>query len=148
MGLLDEVESLAGGALQHGEGVPEGGVPVAQQSSVSQALLSSLGQHPGGVGGLLDSFRQNGMGSHVDSWVNSEPGQGAPQQLNQQQVQQGVPSSLLGSIAERTGLSQGVVTAALATALPMLMQHMTPGGQVPEQGQLGGMAQGLLSKLF
>ena len=144
MGIFDQLESLAGGAAQQGGGQ----VPAGQQASVSQALLSSLSEHPGGVGGLLNSFRQNGMGSHVDSWVNSNPGQAAPQQLSSQQVEQGVPSSLLGSVAERTGLPPQVVSTALATVLPILMQHLTPNGQVPEQGQLGGLAQGLLSKLF
>ena len=144
MGLLDQFESLAGSALQHGDNA----VPAEQQSSVSKAFVSSLAEHPGGVGGLLDSFRQNGMGGHVDSWVNSEPGQGQPRQLSEQQVQQGVPSSLLGAIAQRTGLPQGVVTTALATALPIIMQHLTPNGQVPQQSQLGGLAQGLLSRFL
>ena len=146
MGILESLQSLAGGGATQNS---EGQAPAEHQASVSQALLASLGEHPGGVGGLLNSFRQNGMGSHVDSWVNSEPGQGAqPQQLNQQQVEQGVPSSLLGSLSQRTGLPPQAVSMALATVLPMLMQHMTPNGQVPEQNQLGGLTSGLLSRLL
>ncbi|HEY0786287.1 MAG TPA: YidB family protein [Acidobacteriaceae bacterium] len=147
MGILDSIESLAGGAGQQG-GEQAGAVPQEQQSSVSRALLTEIQGHPGGVGGMLDQFRQNGMGSHVDSWVNSAPGQGVPQQLSPQQVEQGTGSSMLGSIAQRTGLPPQAVTMALTTVLPLIMQHMTPNGQIPGQGEVGGMAQGLLSKLF
>ena len=65
MGILDQIESLAGSAMQGG-GAQNAAAP-EQQSSVAKALLSSLGEHPGGVGGLLDQFRQNGLGGHVDS---------------------------------------------------------------------------------
>ena len=146
MGILDSLESLAGGASNE---AAAGQVPAEHQQAVSQAFMSSIAEHPGGIGGLLHSFRQNGMGSHVDSWVNNNPGQGAaPQQLNQQQVEQGVPSGLLSNIAQRSGLPPQAVSMALATILPMLMQHMTPNGQVPEQSQIGGLAQGLLSRFL
>jgi uncharacterized protein YidB (DUF937 family) len=154
MGILDQLQSFASGELGGGANA----VAPEQQASVSRALVSALSEHPGGVGGVLDQFRQNGMGQHVDSWVNSqpansEPGQPAPtgqapQALTQQQVEQGAGSSLLGNIAQRTGLPQPVITMALTTVLPLVMQHMTPGGQVPEQSQQGGLAQQLLSRFL
>jgi uncharacterized protein YidB (DUF937 family) len=151
MGFLDQLQSFATSELGGAGGAAS--VAPEQQSSVSRALVSAISEHPGGVGGLLDQFRQNGMSQHVDSWVNSEPGQPAgspqgPQPLSPQQVEQGAGSGLLGNIAQRTGLPPAVVTMALTTVLPIVMQHMTPGGQVPEQGQQGGLAQELLSKLF
>ena len=63
-------------------------------------------------------------------------------------MQQGAGPGLLAKVSERSGLPQGVVTAAMTTLLPMVMQHMTPGGQVPAQGEMGGLASGLLSRLL
>jgi uncharacterized protein YidB (DUF937 family) len=137
MGLLDQVQSMMGGS----------GVSAEQHATVTKELVGAIGDHPGGVGGLLDQLRQCGLGSHVDQVVHSEPGTQAPA-LSPEQVQNNVPSGLLGQISARTGLPPQVVTMALTTALPLVLQHMTPGGQVPAQGQTGGLAQQLLSKLL
>ncbi len=144
MGLLDQLENLAGEA----QGQSAGQSAPGQQAAVSQGLLATLAEHEGGVGGLLNQFRQNGMGQHVDSWTNSEPGQGQPQNLSQEQVQQGMGSGMIQQVAQRSGLPEGAVTAALTTILPMVMQHLTPGGQIPQQSQIGGMAQSLLGKFL
>ncbi len=142
MGILDQIESAVGGSANNG------GEQQGQQAQVGGALMSAISEHPGGVGGLLDHFRQNGLGSHADSWVNTEPGQGTPQPLNQQQVEQGVPSGILNSISQRTGLPPQAVSGALATMLPLVMQHFTAGGRIPAPEETGGLAQGLMSKLF
>ena len=63
-------------------------------------------------------------------------------------MEQGVPAGLLQRIGERTGLPPQVVTTALTTALPLVMQHLTPGGQVPMQAQGTGLAQELMSKFL
>ena len=138
MSILDQLQSLAGGTTS--------GVGQEQQSSVSRALISAVSEHPGGVGGILNQFRQNGLGEHVDAWTNSQPGQPTPP-LSAQQVVQGAGPGLLGDISQRTGLPPQVVTGALTTVLPLVMQHFTPNGQVPQGGELGGLAQGLLSRL-
>jgi hypothetical protein len=49
MGLLDNLESLAGGA-------PSGG-----HASVASELMNAVQQHPGGLSGILQNFQQNGM---------------------------------------------------------------------------------------
>ncbi len=113
-----------------------------QHSSAAQALIQHFDSQPGGLSGLVDHFRQNGMGSHVDSWMSTEPGSQPSQQVAPQQVEQGLGGGALQSIASRAGMSPEVTKIALAAALPMLMSHFAGGsGQLPSQaGQGGGLA--------
>ena len=55
MGLLDSLTAMAGGAS-------------SDHASVATELISAVQQHPGGLGGMLQNFQQNGMGEHVNSW--------------------------------------------------------------------------------
>ncbi|HEY0758882.1 MAG TPA: YidB family protein [Acidisarcina sp.] len=126
MGLLDSIEGLAGGA----------GGQAGQQGGVAQALIQTATQHPGGLEGILNGFRQNGMDQHVNSWVN--PGEN--QSITPDQVQQGMGSSMLGEVAQRAGVSPQVAQMALATVLPMVVSHFSRNGQVAPQSELGSLA--------
>ncbi len=135
MSLLDSLQALSGGG-----GNAAGGDHVA----VTQALVQEADQHPGGLAGLLDKFRQNGMEGHVNSWLSP----GANQNVTPDQVQQGMGSDMITRIAERAGISPTVAKVGLAVALPMLVSHLSQGGQqqVPGQGGLAGMASKLLGR--
>ena len=119
-----------------------------QHSSIMQALFQHFGSQPGGLSGVTDQFRQNGMGSHVDSWMNSQPGE-QPQQLQPEQVEQGLGQQHVDSIAQQAGVSSGFAKMALAAALPMLMAHLSQGsGQLPQQATSGSGLSGLAQNLF
>lgn len=115
MGLLQSLEGLASGA---GAG--------AQQSNVAQALIQTAEQHPGGLAGILNGFRQNGMEQHVNSWVNPGPNQS----ITPDQVQQGMGGSLLSQIAGKAGISPQMAQVVLAGVLPIVAQHFSQNGQV------------------
>ena len=133
MGLLDSMKSMVGG----------GAADSGAHASVASAFFDAVGQHPGGMSGVLDHFRQNGMGQHVDSWQQS----GTPNQpISPQQAQQGLGSGLVDQIAQRSGLSPTVVTGAMAVLMPMVVSHFAASGGA-QGGGLAGMAQGFLSKL-
>ncbi len=122
-----------------------------QHASIVQSLLQHFSGQPGGLSSVTDQFRQNGMGNHVDSWMNSQPGQ-QPQQLQPDQVEQGLGQQHVDAIAQHAGVSSGMVKAALAFGLPMLMSHLFQGsGALPQQatsgGGLAGLAQGLFSRI-
>jgi uncharacterized protein YidB (DUF937 family) len=135
MGLLDSLQALAGGGEQ---GSPQ----ATDHSAVSKAFLQEADQHPGGLSGLLNQFRQNGMDQHVNSWI----GQGQNQSITPDQVQQGAGTDMIGRVAERVGISPGIAKVALAAALPLLISHMSQGGQqtMPSQGGIGS----ILSSMF
>ncbi len=120
-----------------------------QHATAAQALMQHYDSQPGGLSGLVSQFRQNGMGGHVDNWMSSQPGAQPAQQLQPQQVEQGVGGDALQSIASRAGMSPEMTKIALATALPMLMSHLSGGsGQLPTQASQGGGLAGMAESLF
>ena len=141
MGILDSIEGMAGQAMGGGM---QGG---SEQGRVAGGFLQSASEHPGGLGAIMDMFRQNGMGQHVDQWST-----GQNQQATPEQVQSGLGGTgLLEQTAQRAGVSPEVAKVALAAALPMIMAHMTNGGQSApptNQGEFGGLAGSLLSRLL
>jgi len=135
MGLLDEIGNLTGATS---------GQSAAADPQVASGVVQALQEHPGGIGGLLDALRQNGMGQHIDAWT-----QGQQQPANPQQVQEALgPTGLIDRAAQKAGVSPQVATMAVTALLPILIRHFAPGGQPAPQSQIGTLASGLLSKLL
>ena len=135
MGLLDEIGNLTGTTSAEG---------AAANPQVANGVVQALQEHPGGIGGILDALRQNGLGQHVDAWTS-----GQQQPANPQQVQQALgPSGLIDRVAEKAGISPQVATMAMTALLPVIIRHFAPGGQPAPQSQIGNLAGGLLSKLL
>jgi uncharacterized protein YidB (DUF937 family) len=96
-------------------------------------LLNSLGG--GGVGGLvggglselIDRFKQAGQGEVADSWVSKGPNQAvAPHQL-----EKAIPSDVLATLSEQTGLSREELLSRLSRNLPEAVDRYTPDGRLP-----------------
>jgi uncharacterized protein YidB (DUF937 family) len=135
MGILDTIQALAGQAGDAAQG---------DQAKVAGGFIQALTQHPEGIQGVLDSLKANGMGEHLGAWST-----GAAATATPEQVQQGLGSTgLIEKTAEHAGVSPQVVQTALATVLPMLIQHFAPNGQAAEQSSIGGMAQQFLGKFL
>jgi uncharacterized protein YidB (DUF937 family) len=128
MGLLDALTSIAGGASPEHHGVAD-------------ALSQVMQEHPGGMDGILNQLKQNGLGEQVQSWVS--PGQN--QAVSPEQVQQGLGSSTVENIAQRAGISPAVASGIISVVLPLVVSHFA--GQNNQTAQTGGLA-GLASKLF
>lgn len=134
MGLLDMIQSLAG---QTGQAA---GTDTAK---VAGGFIEALTQHPEGIQGVLDAFKNNGMADHVGAWGNGTNTAATPDQ-----IQQGLGGTgLIEKTAEKVGVSPQVVQVALASVLPMVIQHFAPNGQATPQSSMSSMAQQLLSKL-
>jgi uncharacterized protein YidB (DUF937 family) len=134
MGLLDTIEGMAGQA--------QGGNTNAR---VAGGLMQALDEHPGGLAGVLSSFKQNGMGEHVQNWAN-----GTQQTATPDQVQQGLNGTgLIDTVAQKAGVSPEMAKMAMAVVLPMVISHFTQGGQTaPPQSGFGGMAGQILSRFL
>ena len=134
MGMFDSLEGMAAQAMGGGN----------DQAKVAGGFMQSLGQHPGGIGAVMDSFRNNGMGENVNQWTH-----GQTQPATPEQVQTGLGGTgLIEQTAQRAGVSPEVAKIAMAVILPMAMAHFAPGGQPAPQGQFGGMAGQLLSRFL
>lgn len=125
MGLLD---SILGGA--GGEASPIG------------AITDLLGQQPGGLGGLIGAFEQGGLGEIARSWVSS----GGNMPVSAEQIQSVLSSGALAQFAAKLGVDPHAAAGALAQVLPQVVDQLTPNGQVPASGGLGGLAE-ILGKL-
>jgi len=133
MGIMDMIQSLAG---------QTGAAAGTDQAKVAGGFIEALTQHPEGIQGVLDAFKNNGMAEHVNSWGAGQAATATPEQ-----VQQGLGGTgLIEKTAEKAGVSPQVVQVALATVLPMVIQHFAPNGQAAPQSSMGSMAQSLLSK--
>lgn len=126
MGLMDNLESMAAGSLTQSGNTTE---------KVAGGLMQALEQHPGGLGAVLQNFRNNGLGGHVDAMQN-----GQTPQMTPDHVETGLQgTSILDTVAQRAGVSPTVAKMALATVLPMVMAHFAQNGSAPSGNVLGGM---------
>ena len=133
MGLLQSLEGLGG---------QSGNNPTA---SVTHGLLQTLEEHPGGLAGVLNQFRQNGMEGHVQNWATGQQTQATPDQ-----IQQGLGNSgVIEKIASKAGVSPETAKVALAAILPVVVSHFTHGGEQPApQSGFSGMASQILGRLI
>ena len=141
MQLLDGVLGNLLGSVLGGGGQPSqnplgavlgrlGGGNQTQSAGLLSAAMALVQQH-GGLSGVLDKFRNNGLAQHADSWVSKEPN--LP--VSGEQVQQVFGQSALGEVASKLGLSHGQAGSAMAQILPELVNQLTPEGRLPDNHQ-------------
>jgi uncharacterized protein YidB (DUF937 family) len=132
MGLLDSLESLAANSMTSSGS--------SDTAKVAGGLMEALQQHPGGLGAVMENFRNNGLGGHVDAMQNGQTPTVTPDQ-----VQTGLQGTdLLNQVAAKAGVSPQVAQEAMSTVLPMVMSHFAQNGSAPDSSALGGM----LSKIL
>lgn len=100
--------------------------------------VKSLGV-TGGVGGLVDAFQKGGLAEVAQSWVSS----GANLPVSPEQIQAVLGSGAVGQFAEKLGVDPQTAAAKLSEVLPGLVDKLTPGGKLPDEG-LGGAVGDLL----
>jgi uncharacterized protein YidB (DUF937 family) len=86
----------------------------------------------GGLGGLLDRLKEAGHGNAADSWV----GTGQNQPIDANDLGRALGPAVIREIAQRTGMDEQELLKQLSTALPGVVDKLTPGGQVPSHRQV------------
>ena len=129
--------SLGGGGQQGGLGGLLRGLSGSSGSGGLGSLLSGLGGAgtAGGVGGLLggglgelvDRFKQNGHGDVAESWVGTGPNK----QVAPQQLEQAIGPDVLEQLMQHTGLSREELLSRLSKNLPDAVDKYTPDGRLP-----------------
>jgi uncharacterized protein YidB (DUF937 family) len=76
---------------------------------------------------LLAQFKSKGLEAAVESWI----GVGENRKISAQQLQSALGSEQIAAIAQRLGMSPAETSSALAKLLPQVVDHLTPGGQLP-----------------
>ena len=137
MSLLDTIGSLVGKS-------PEGG----DQQALVSAALEFVNNQPGGLNGLISSFKEKGLGDVVSSWV----GNGENQAIAPDALHSVLGSDAVASLAAKAGVQPDQVTGLLSQILPHVVNAATPNGEVPAEGQVNASsvlgALGSLSSLF
>ncbi len=139
MGLLDGIlSSVAGSVLNSGQ-QQDGGNPLdvlvnslgaggqARGNDLLGAVMSIVQQN-GGLPGIVNMLRNNGLGQQADSWVGTGPNAG----VSAEQMTDVFGGSGLGNLASQLGTSPGQAGSILSQILPELVNQLTPNGQIPE----------------
>jgi uncharacterized protein YidB (DUF937 family) len=127
MGLLDVIGGVLGQSNARAQ--PSGMAGVLTQLLAGQGYGQNQG---GGLSGLIDQFRQAGMGHVADSWVSNGPNQAvAPQQL-----QRVFGEEQVETMAQQAGMPTDSFLSQLSQHLPRVVDGVTPNGRVPEDGTI------------
>ncbi len=124
LGALLVGKMLSGGSAEQPD--PQDAAPApAGTTSADGGLL-------GGLGGLLGKLKDAGHGNVADSWV----GTGQNQSINANDLCSALGPQVIHEIAQRTGMDEQELLKQLSTALPGIVDKLTPNGQVPQQHQV------------
>jgi uncharacterized protein YidB (DUF937 family) len=83
----------------------------------------------GGLGELLERFKQSGQEEVAQSWVNDGPNK----EIAPPQLKQAIGADVLAALERQTGLSQDELVARLSRELPAAVDKYTPDGRLPGQ---------------
>jgi uncharacterized protein YidB (DUF937 family) len=134
MGLFDQLLGGIVGQLGNSQ----------QKGSLMDLATSVIQSQPGGLGGLLNQFKSAGLGEHADSWV----GTGANKTVSGDQINSALGSSNIAAMAQKLGINPQMAGTALAALLPVIIDQMTPKGQVDHTADLGSTLAALKAKMM
>ena len=129
--------SVLGGMMRGGRGRGGVGVPAGRGLGGNQtALLMMLlplamrwVQRNGGMGAVLDKFRQQGLDRQAKSWVST----GANDAVDEKAVEQVVGQDELRQMAQRLGVPEHEVAQAFAEIMPEMVDKLSPEGHLPQE---------------
>jgi|KBSSwiStaDraftv2_1062776.scaffolds.fasta_scaffold1227151_1 uncharacterized protein YidB (DUF937 family) len=123
-GLLGGLGGLLGGLTQQG-GAQQAPMPQPQREQAQAAI-------PEGLNGLVERFRQGGLGGLIDSWI----GTGANQPIAPNQLNQALEPHEIDELSRQTGLPEQEVLSQLSRALPDAVDRLTPQGRIPQPAEM------------
>ena len=104
-----------------------------EQSGLIESIMGMVtNKDSGGLEGLLNNFKENGLGDIISSWIST----GENQPISADQIQDGIGKEQVQQIADKIGLSPDAAKSKLAELLPDIIDKLTPDGKIPEGGFL------------
>ena len=88
----------------------------------------------GGLGDLLKQFQQNGHGETANSWVS----QGPTNPISPGDLANALGADKINDLMSQSGLSRQELLNGLSQQLPEVVNHLTPDGRLPSEGELAG----------
>jgi len=133
MSLFDQLLGGVVGKL----GTPE------QKGSLLDLAANVIKDHPGGLSGVVQQLQTGGLADQVKSWI----GTGHNQPVTADQLTNALGSQNLQKLGQKLGISPQVASAGLAALLPVIIDHLTPKGQVEHGVDLQAALNTIKSKL-
>ncbi len=128
MGLLDSITGSILGKL--------GG----EQGNMAQVALDLFNQN-GGLSGILEKFKEGGLGETAASWV----GTGANIPVTAEDISNVLGNGAIADLAAKFGINPETLSAQIAEHLPTVVDKLTPNGEVaPESGNILSTVLGML----
>ena len=133
----DKIAEVLGGRKQEPGGGPGQNIPQGDQGGILGNLGGLLGGASagsvlsGGLGQLVERFKQNGQGTAADSWVNTGPNQ----PLRPDQLEQAIGPEMVNTLSQQTGLSREELLSRLTRDLPAAVDKFTPEGRLPSEDE-------------
>ena len=129
-GLGDVLGNMMGrGGAARDEGA-DAGSPFGGKGALIAMLLPlamQWVQRNGGVGALLERFRQKGYSQQAASWVST----GENEAVSPAAVHEVVGMEELSRLSQQLGVPREEVASGLAQILPEVVNHLSPAGSVP-----------------
>ncbi len=136
---------LAVAGYQHRDKIAEilGGIGQSTPTGTGQSgmggLLGQLSRNvggtsaggllSGGLGELLESFKQSGHGETAESWIGTGPNK----PVTPPQLEQAIGPEVLETLSKQTGLSREELLTRLTRELPDAVDKYTPQGRLPTE---------------
>ena len=86
----------------------------------------------GGLGGLVDKFRQGGLEEIVKSWVGTGPNK----TITPTQLQHALGPETVDNLARQSEIPRDDLLSQLSRLLPEIVDKLTPQGKLPPAGDL------------
>jgi uncharacterized protein YidB (DUF937 family) len=131
MALLDQILGNVLQPQQTGTGSSSSGIGGVLMNMLGGGGDRAAGAR-GGLGGLLSSFEQAGLGHIAQSWV----GNGPNQPVSPQQLQTVFGDDQVQTMAGHAGMAPHDFLSQLSQHLPRVVDGVTPNGQLPDEGTL------------
>ena len=123
----DKIADVLGKLNQPGPDGKQGGLGGLLESLGVNTKTGAGGILTGGLGELLDRFKQNGEGDKAESWVNT----GENKQCTPAQLEKALGPDVLEQLTQHTNLSKEELIDRLCKELPQAVDKYTPQGRIP-----------------
>jgi uncharacterized protein YidB (DUF937 family) len=111
------------GGILGGLGGGGGGSPLAMLAPVVTGMLAG-----GGLQKLMGGMQAAGLEDKARSWISSETNK----PISADEVKKVVAPAQIADLATKAGVSHDEAAGLIAQALPAAVDHVTPGGTLPD----------------
>ncbi|MEQ1723687.1 MAG: YidB family protein [Pseudobdellovibrio sp.] len=109
-------------------------------------IIKNLFQQFGGIDGIIKKLEDSGYKDKVQSWIDK----GANTPLTAEEINKVFGNEKVKAIGQKIGVSPDLVAQQISQYLPLIIDKLTPDGQLPTAGNIlsnaVNVAKGFFSK--